>query len=127
MSKADAKDILVVEDQDVVRTMLSALLGARGYRVDAVCDGPAAVERATDVAYAAIVMDLVLPGAFDGVEACRRIRALPEHARTPVLVVSGRQDPTVRARVLAAGADRFFLKPYSAVALLRAIETLVRG
>ena len=124
---AECPSILVVEDQEVVRAMLSALLEARGFQVDNASDGPSAVERAAERGYAAIVLDLVLPGRFDGLEACRLIRGLPMHARTPVVVVSGRHDQDVRNRALAMGADRYFLKPYSAVALLRAIEGLARA
>ncbi|MFI5041611.1 MAG: response regulator transcription factor [Acidimicrobiales bacterium] len=101
--------VLVVEDDLAMMTALTAGLSARGYAVDAVPTGTAALEAIGARAPAAVLLDLGLPDV-DGVEICRRIRAWSD---VPILVLSadGAEDRKVTA--LECGADDYVTKPFS--------------
>ena len=91
----------------------------RGHRADFVGSGEAAVEAVARGGYDAVLLDVTLPG-FDGIEATRRIRALPG-TRIRVVGVSGRSSEEEAARARAAGMDDYLPKPLSPSALARAL------
>jgi DNA-binding response OmpR family regulator len=116
--------ILVVEDQDSIRRMIEALVQARGYGVTAVESGGKAIELALADPPDLILLDLMLPGQFDGFEVCRRIRAESTTSAIPVVVISALDDDDSRARAIQAGATAYYTKPFSPLALLKEIERL---
>jgi CheY-like chemotaxis protein len=73
---------------------------------------------------AALVTDLHLP-RIDGFELIERVRALPCHARLPIVVLSGDSDPDTPDRVKALGAAAYFSKPYSPAAVRQTLERLI--
>jgi CheY-like chemotaxis protein len=115
--------ILVVEDQDSIRRMIEALVGARGYEVTAASTGT----KALDVAFAdppdMVLLDLMLPG-YDGFEVCRRLRSDPSTRKIPILIISALDDPESRAKAAQAGATAYYTKPFSPIALLKEIDRL---
>jgi CheY-like chemotaxis protein len=119
-----AKRILVVEDQDSIRRMIEALVTARGYDVTAVGTGAKAIDVATTDPPDLVLLDLMLPGQYDGFEVCRRLRADTTTRRIPILVVTAMDDEGARARATEAGANAFFTKPFSPIALLKEIDRL---
>jgi CheY-like chemotaxis protein len=116
--------ILVVEDQDSIRRMIEALVQARGHTVTAVASGTKAIDVIQVEAHDLVLLDLMLPGQYDGFEVCRRLRADPATRHVPVLIISAMDDPESRARALEAGATAFYTKPFSPIALLKEIDRL---
>jgi CheY-like chemotaxis protein len=116
--------ILVVEDQDSIRRMIEALVQARGYQVRAVASGAKAIDVASTEPPDLVLLDLMLPGQYDGFEVCRRLRADPSTRAVPVVVISALDDAESRARATAAGATAYYTKPFSPIALLKEIDRL---
>jgi CheY-like chemotaxis protein len=116
--------ILVVEDQDAIRRMIEALVGARGYGVTAVSTGSRAIDVATSEPPDLVLLDLMLPGQYDGFAVCDRLRNDPVTAHIPIVIISALDDETSRARAAAAGATAYYTKPFSPIALLKEIERL---
>jgi CheY-like chemotaxis protein len=116
--------ILVCEDQDSIRRMIEALVQARGYDVVAVASGAKALDTAFTSPPDLVLLDLMLPGQFDGFEVCRRLRSEPATRAIPVVIISALEDEESRARAREAGASAYYTKPFSPIALLKEIERL---
>ncbi|HKB71355.1 MAG TPA: response regulator [Thermoanaerobaculia bacterium] len=116
--------ILLVEDNDMNRDMLTRRLARRGYQVEAAVDGGEAVSRAASAAPDLVLMDLNLP-VLDGYEATRQIKAAPATRAIPVIALSAHAMAEDRDRALAAGCDDFDTKPVDLERLLRKIEALL--
>jgi len=116
--------ILVVEDQDSIRRMIEALVQARGYDVTAVASGTKAIDVAMTNPPNLVLLDLNLPGQYDGFEVCRRLRNDPGTAKVPVVIISALDDQESRNRATEAGATAYYTKPFSPIALLKEIERL---
>jgi DNA-binding response OmpR family regulator len=116
--------ILVVEDQDSIRRMIEALVQARGYDVTAVASGTKAIDVAMTNPPNLVLLDLNLPGQYDGFEVCRRLRGDPATSRVPVVIISALDDQDSRNRATEAGATSYYTKPFSPIALLKEIERL---
>jgi CheY-like chemotaxis protein len=116
--------ILVCEDQDSIRRMIEALVQARGYEVTAVASGAKAIDVALTSPPDLVLLDLMLPGQYDGFEVCRRLRADESTRAIPVVVISALDDDDSRARATQAGATAYYTKPFSPIALLKEIDRL---
>ena len=116
--------ILVLEDEDSIRRMISALVQARGFEVIGVGTGVKALDEASKVVPDVAILDLMVPGAFDGFEVCRRLRSNGPTAKIPIIVISALDDPTSREKAMQAGATTYFVKPFSAIALLKELEAM---
>jgi len=116
--------ILVVEDQDSIRRMIEALVQARGYQVTAVSSGAKAIDVAMTDAPDMVLLDLNLPGQYDGFDVCQRLRSDPATRMVPVVIISAMDDDESRARATAAGATAYYTKPFSPIALLKEIDRL---
>src|SRR4051812_14812057 len=119
--------ILVLEDEDSIRRMISALVQARGFEVVGVGTGVKALDEASKVVPDVAILDLMVPGAFDGFEVCRRLRSNGPTAKIPIIVISALDDPTSREKAMQAGATTYFVKPFSAIALLKELEAVKAG
>ena len=117
--------ILLVEDNEMGRDMLSRRLVKRGYEVAVALDGEQGVAAARSQAPALILMDMSLPG-MDGWEATRRIKAAPETRAIPVIALTAHAMSGDREKALAAGCDDFDTKPIDRARLLAKIEALLR-
>lgn len=116
--------ILSIEDNPFGRVVLNAILTELGHRAEFIGRGEDALERMTQGAFDAILMDMVLPG-IDGVETIRRLRALDvPQGRIAIIGVSGRAEDEQAAR--AAGADAFLIKPVNPRALATALLQAMR-
>ncbi len=116
--------ILVVEDQDSIRRMIEALIQARGYTVTAVSSGTKALDVAMTDPPDLVLLDLMLPGQYDGFAVCERLRSDPSTRHVPVVIITALDDDGTRARAKQAGANAFYTKPFSPIALLKEIERL---
>jgi len=116
--------VLCVEDNPYGRVLLNTLLAELGHRADFVGTGAAAVEAVAQGRYDVVLMDVTLPD-FDGVEATRRIRALPGRSgRVPIVGVSGRAKAAGVASGRAAGMDGYLTKPLSPSALTQVLASV---
>jgi two-component system cell cycle response regulator DivK len=119
-----AAKILLVEDNEMNRDMLSRRLGRRGYDVIVAVNGEEGVARAKADAPDLIVMDLSLPG-IDGWEATRRLKAATETRAIPVLALTAHAMAGDREKALAAGCDDFDTKPVDLPRLVSKVEALL--
>lgn len=113
--------ILLVEDNEMNRDMLSRRLTRRGYEVVIAVDGEQALRTAASTQPALILMDLSLP-VMDGWEATRRLKADAALRQTPVIALSAHAMEGDRQRALEAGCDDFDTKPVELERLLAKIE-----
>jgi CheY-like chemotaxis protein len=116
--------ILLVEDNDMNRDMLSRRLIKRGHEVVIAVDGREGVEKARAEAPALVLMDMSLP-VLDGWEATRELRADPATRSIPVIALTAHAMAGDRAMALAAGCDDFDTKPIEIDRLLGKIEALL--
>ena len=119
--------ILVVEDQDSIRRMIEALVSARGHKVVAVASGAKAVEMAIQTTPEVVLLDLHLPGQYDGFDVCRKLRSTPSTQNVPVIIISAKDDAATRAEAVSIGATAYYGKPFSPMALLKEIEKVGRA
>ena len=115
--------VLVVEDETRMARLLKRGLEEEGHAVDVAGDGPDGLWMATENPYAAIVLDIMLPG-FDGFEVCRRLREAG--VWTPVLMLTARDAVGDRVRGLDVGADDYVVKPFSLLELAARLRALAR-
>jgi CheY-like chemotaxis protein len=121
MSSTRPLSILCAEDNPYGRVVMNTILRQLGHRVDFAETGEAAVAAAKRGGYDAVLMDVALAG-IDGIEATRRIRALPGKAgQVPVIGISGRSESGVEAAARAAGMSAYFSKPVSPRRLAQAL------
>ena len=116
--------ILLVEDNELNRDMLSRRLMRKGYDVVLAEDGQRGVAMAASEAPDLVIMDLSLP-VLDGWKATRRIKASPRTATIPVIALTAHALATDRDKALAAGCDDFDTKPVDLDRLLGKIERLL--
>jgi CheY-like chemotaxis protein len=113
--------ILLVEDNEMNRDMLSRRLGRRGFEVRIATDGRAGVELAAAEPFDVILMDLSLP-ELDGWEATRRIRQTPRNEAVPIIALTAHAMAGDRDRAIEAGADDYDTKPVDLDRLLGKID-----
>jgi CheY-like chemotaxis protein len=116
--------ILLVEDNEMNRDMLSRRLERKGYEVLLAVDGEEAVARAISEAPDLVLMDIGLPG-IDGCEATRRIRQTPSGATLPIIALTAHAMSVDEARARDAGCNDFDTKPVDLPRLLGTMETLL--
>ena len=116
--------ILLVEDNEMNRDMLSRRLVKRGYEVVVAVDGREGVEKARSEAPALVLMDMSLP-VLDGWEATRALRAEPATRAIPIIALTAHAMAGDREKALAAGCDDFDTKPIELERLLGKIEALL--
>ncbi|MDQ3242911.1 MAG: response regulator [Gemmatimonadota bacterium] len=118
--------ILLVEDNEMNRDMLSRRLQRRGYEVIIAVDGQLGVAMAQSEAPDLILMDMSLP-VIDGWEATRTLKAGAETKRIPVIALTAHAMSTDRDRALEAGCDDYDTKPIELSRLLEKMEALLGG
>ncbi|MGD9538170.1 MAG: PleD family two-component system response regulator [Alphaproteobacteria bacterium] len=117
--------VLVVDDVAVNVRLLEAKLAAEYYQVVTAQSGQEALDKIAAEKPDIVLLDVMMPG-MDGFEVCRRIRAKPETANLPVVMVTALSEQEDRVRGLEAGADDFLTKPIEDEALFSRIRSLHR-
>jgi two-component system response regulator MprA len=115
--------ILVVDDEPAVREALERILRLEGFDVEMARDGREAVRSQASAPADAILLDVLMP-ELDGLEACRRLRDTGD--RTPVLMLTARDEVGDRVAGLEAGADDYLPKPFALEELLARLRALLR-
>jgi len=125
---ADAKPpvVLVVDDDEAIRTVVRWQLDDDGFRVVEAEDGPTALRRIRDDHPALVVLDLSLPG-LGGLDLLRKVRGGQNgRSDTPIIVLSGRSGETDRIIGLDLGADDYLVKPFSPGELAARVRSVLR-
>jgi DNA-binding response OmpR family regulator len=118
--------LLMIEDDARLARMVADYLGQSGFAVSQAADGQHGLAAVQAGAPDLVILDLMLPD-MDGLEVCRRIRALPGAlARTPVLMLTAKGDPMDRIIGLEIGADDYLPKPFEPRELLARIRAVLR-
>ncbi len=115
--------VLIVEDEAKLAAIVRRGLRAAGHAADIAGRGEDALWMAAATDYSAILLDVMLPG-IDGVETCRRLRAVG--VRTPVLMLTARDAVADRVSGLDGGADDYLVKPFAFDELLARLRALAR-
>jgi two-component system, cell cycle response regulator DivK len=116
--------ILIVEDNEMNRDMLSRRLAKRGYEVSIAIDGEQGLVMARTESPALILMDMSLPG-LDGWEVSRRLKADPQTKDIAIIAITAHAMAGDREKAIAAGCDDFDIKPVELTRLLGKIEALL--
>ncbi len=117
--------ILIVEDEEPIRILLSYNLESEGYRVRATAEGEDVQHLVAEERPDLILLDWMLPG-ISGIEVCRLLRTRPETRDIPVIMLTARGEEGERVRGLATGADDYMVKPFSVPELLARIRSILR-
>jgi two-component system OmpR family response regulator len=115
--------LLLVDDEDNLRSMLEAALRHSGFDVHPVADGRSAIEAVPTVRPDLIVLDVMLPD-LDGFDVCKRLRSTGD--RTPVLFLTARDATEDKVRGLTLGGDDYLVKPFSLEELVARITAVLR-
>jgi CheY-like chemotaxis protein len=118
--------ILLVEDNEMNRDMLSRRLARKGYEVAIAVDGQQGIEMARSEAPDLILMDMSLP-VLDGWEATRQLKAAAETQTIPVIALTAHAMVGDREKAVEAGCDDFDTKPIELPRLLEKIQALLAG
>ena len=115
--------ILVIEDDVLLADSLRALLGQKGFQVEAVHDGQTGAEYALTGVYDLLILDVMMPG-LNGYAVARQVRA--KRCGTPILMLTAKSDIEDRIAGLNAGADYYLTKPFDSRELLACVNALLR-
>ena len=116
--------ILLVEDNEMNRDMLSRRLIRKGYEITIAVDGEEGVEKAISLKPDLILMDMSLP-KIDGWEATRQVKANPETQKIPVIALTAHAMAEDREKALSAGCDEYDTKPVELPRLLEKIQAML--
>lgn len=117
-------NILVIEDDDAIRTIVKrALEDEFQYNVDEAADGKTGLDMAWDNEYAMLILDLMLP-QMDGMEICKELR--DAGINTPILMLTAKDTVADRVAGLNAGADDYLVKPFHIDELLARVRAVLR-
>lgn len=122
LSEFEGRSVLVVDDEPMVREVISAYLSQDGFDVTEVGDGAAALGHIRQASSDLVILDIMLPGA-DGLTVLAQVRELSD---TPVILLSARGDEADRVLGLEMGADDYVVKPFSPRELATRARTVLR-
>ncbi len=114
--------ILIVEDDKAISKSVEKRLHSEGFQTATAFDGPTAVELHTKILPDLVILDINLPG-FDGIEVCKQIH---RHHRTPVIMLTAKDEEIDMLLGLELGADDYITKPFSARELVVRVKSVLR-
>ena len=124
MKKRDTK-ILLVDDEPDILEIISYNLSSKGYQVIKAKNGLEAISQAQKYLPHLIILDVMMP-IMDGVEACEKIRAIPELSETVITFLTAREEDYSQLAGFKAGADDYITKPIKPKLLLSKVKALLR-
>jgi two-component system alkaline phosphatase synthesis response regulator PhoP len=124
MKKKDIT-ILLVDDEPDILEIVRYNLSAEGYRVKTADNGQKAVSIAQEIKPQLIILDVMMP-KMDGMEACRKIRAIPELSDTVIAFLTARGEDYSQIKGFDAGADDYITKPIKPKVLVGRVKALLR-
>lgn len=124
-NKVDPKMILVIEDDETMRTAIKRILETDGLNVRTSADGTELALALDDVSPDLILLDVGLPWV-NGIELGQMLKEHPDLKKIPLVFISGNASPEDMQRAFAIGADDFLQKPFDAESLKRTVATLLK-
>ena len=119
------KKILIVDDRSEVRELVAVTLESENYQIQQADNAEKAIAMANREKFDLILMDVMMPGGKDGLEAVRVLKHDPETRNCPVIMLTAKGQEYDRIEGSKAGADDYFVKPFSPLDLLRKIENVL--
>jgi len=126
VSQAELPAVLIVDDEPHVITLVRVTLEDESFRIIEATDGAQALAAAEETVPRLIFLDVRMPGV-DGFEVCRRLRSDPRFSATKIVMLTASGQEADRTRGIAAGADEYLTKPFSPLALLNLVHSLLSG
>jgi len=119
------KKILIVDDQIEVRELVDITLRVSDYKILQAENGEEAIEIAKQEKPDLIIMDIMMPGIIDGIEATRILKNNDITKECPVIILTSRDKEKIRENGFKAGADDYFVKPFSPLDLIQKVEEVL--
>jgi two-component system, OmpR family, phosphate regulon response regulator PhoB len=121
-----AKKVLIVEDQDDIRELISMSLEMEDYEIHEASNGERGLAAAQSVKPDLMLLDVMMPGLYDGIEVCKRVRADPALKRIKVVMLTARGQDKDREDAMRTGADEYLIKPFSPLELIKVVKKMLR-
>lgn len=118
------KIILVVEDQPEIRKLICMTMDYDGFEVHEAENGDSGLRMVKALRPNIVLLDVMMPGQLDGIQVCERIRADPEIAHIPVVMLTARSQQTDLEAGRRAGCNAYLTKPFSPLQLIETVERL---
>lgn len=115
--------LLVVDDEDRIRRLLTMYLSREGYEMDEACDGAEALEKIEETRYDCILLDVMMPEK-DGMEVLQELRKMEN--QTPVILLTAKGEESDRVTGFETGADDYIVKPFSPREVVLRVKALLR-
>ena len=119
-------DILVIDDDPIIRRILQRMLQSQGYRVAVAETAADGLEQALAITPPVILCDWRLPGSIDGLEICRRLKEHPDLSMSSFLLITAHAETASRVEALEAGADDLLMKPIDMAELKARVKSGLR-
>jgi len=120
------KEILIVEDEETLLKLESVLLTSRGYKVQGVANGKAALDCMAANKPDLVLLDIMLP-EIDGYEVCRQIKNNEATRHIPVIMLTAKKSREDIAKGEQVGADWYMTKPFKSAMLVETVQRLLDG
>jgi len=119
------KKVLIVDDQIEVRELVEVTLRAEEYKILQATSGKEAIEIAKAEKPELIIMDIMMPGGMDGLEATRILKNDPETKDCTIVMLTAKGQQADKEAGLEAGAEDYFAKPFSPLELIKKVEEVL--
>lgn len=119
------KKILIVDDEPGIRELVEMTLGLDEYEILKAENGQKAIEIAKAEKPDLTIMDVIMPGDIDGLQATRILKSDPETRKGAIIILSAKGEESEREQGRDAGADDYFTKPFSPLALIKKVEKVL--
>lgn len=120
----DKKIVLVIDDEPFIVDMITTFLRLKGYEVRSAFNGQDGLTLIPLEKPDVLLLDLMLPD-IEGFEICQRVRAMPDFAQMPILIVSARNEPESKTRAAKVGANGYLTKPIRMLDLIAEMEKIL--
>jgi DNA-binding response OmpR family regulator len=119
------KNILVVDDDELVLLAVQELLTPMGFAVTTASSGPDAIREAVTRAYDLVILDVIMP-EMDGFEVCQKMRQLEPYHETPILMLTAKSGEEDKQQGMEAGANLYLSKPIAPKRLIAIVEEALK-
>ena len=116
--------VFVIDDDDELLMMVGMILRRAGFEISLTSDAVKGLDKIVDEKPDVVILDLMMP-YMSGFDVCRHIRATPEVADTPVMILTARMQPGDRQAAFEAGANDYVTKPVTSRQLVERVEALL--
>jgi two-component system phosphate regulon response regulator PhoB len=120
------RKLLIADDEDGIRALVRMTLDGESLEILEAADGDVAVAMAQEYLPDVVLLDVMMPGR-SGFDVCRALKADPATAGITIILLTAKAQPADREEGRAAGADEYFSKPFSPIALLHKIDDVMSG